>query len=140
MAAPWKAACRRGKDDLAVLLRAKAQAEGVKEHYKYAHEEILAVIQRGLRHLRELNSSRDLVLSAAARNGMLDWKPKGGVLVKAEEQDWRRKLPPTGNHRMEPEWYRDRCEGLEVLDALPPPVSFRGCRHAKTWDDLAEAE
>ena len=112
-AAPFKAACRRAKDDMRMLLREKAKVEGVQATYKLGFMEVLAVVKKGLEHLEELNRTNETILKGARRNGLLAWRPREGVMQRADAEAWAARMPEE-SHRLEDEWRADRYQWLDA--------------------------
>ena len=91
--------------------------ESVQQSLKIGPLEILTVIQRGLKHLEELNRVNETILKGSRRNGLLAWRPRGGKLQRADLEPWAARMPE-GSHRLKPEWLDLRYEFLDV-DGVP---------------------
>ena len=142
-AAPFKASARRAKDDLRSLLKKRAREEGVKEAFVTGNREMLLILQRSLKEMREKNAAEKTVLKAARRNGLLAYRPQAKPgedmmkLVKCDEQPWSADFPE-GNHRMKGEWLASRYDWLDQ-DGIPLEPDFSEVKAAKNMVDLAEA-
>ena len=113
LAAPFKAACRRSKDELRTMLKRKALQEEVRAPFKMGYLEILAVIQAGLKHLAAMNAEHKTILKAARRNGLLAYRPLQGNMVPVDEDEGWAADMPQGSHRMKDAWLENRYAWME---------------------------
>ena len=105
---PFKAALRRAHERLLSVLKLRSKAAGTSEHLKYSAEDLLTVLQEGMKDVRDLNAQNNLTLAGLRRNGFLAYRPSlsRGVLERSGAQAWAQRLCE-GSHRYLPQWLSD---------------------------------
>ena len=108
-------------------------AEGEHHLETWGSRELLEVVHRSLTMLQAVETSENLTMKSAARNGFLAWRPcmKTRTLYNPRDEEWMKDLPhPADSHRLFGDWLHDRwswtAEGVPKEPAAVEMVGEEG--------------
>ena len=113
------------KVEVARELKEQCLAEGRKFSMKYHPRQILFILVRACRALRQYAQDLDLGLQGLRRNGQLMAVPQDGKIVELTEEHfpWIADLAAPGGHRYPSEWLQERMS--HVVEGIPAPPNWQ---------------